>query len=287
MQKSLRIGQILYTNVLPVYFYFDQEHFEDRIEFIRQVPAQLNLAMSRGEIDVGPISSFSYAEHASQYVALSDLSVSANGRVGSLFLFSKKPIEQLHGAKIALTNTSATTVNLLKIILRMFYDYEISYVTQEPVLDEMLLEADAALLIGDDAIQAMRNGGGLHVYDLGELWHQFTGYSMTFAIWAVRKQVLAEHSGLLGEVHASFLASKEKTRQNPGPLIDYVLTHFGGDRQEWTGYFQGLQHDFGDEQRIGLEYYYRCAAELGLLPAPATVDLWQAGGHKTNTTLTR
>lgn len=287
MQKSLRIGQILYTNVLPVYFYFQQERFEDQIEFIRQVPAQLNQAMARGEIDLGPISSFSYAEHASRYVALADLSVSANGRVGSLFLFSKKPIEQLNGAKIALTNTSATTVNLLKIILSKFYDYEISYVTQEPILADMLREADAALLIGDDAIQAVRRGGDLHVYDLGELWHQFTGYSMTFAIWAVRKEVLAEQSELLAEVHDSFLASKRKTRENPAPLIDYVHTHFGGDKQEWAQYFQGLQHDFGDVQRIGLLYYYRCAAELGLLPAPATVDLWQAGGRQTNTTLTR
>jgi len=227
------------------------------------------------------------AEHASRYVALADLSVSAKGKVGSLFLFSKKPIEQLNGSRIALTNTSATTVNLLKIILHKFYDYETSFVTQEPNLAEMLRDADAALLIGDDAIQAVRGGRGLHVYDLGELWHQFTGYSMTFAVWAVRKEVLAEHSGLLAEVHASFLASKKKTRQDTGPLIDYVQSHYGGDREEWTRYFQGLQHDFGDVQRIGLEYYYRCAAELGLLPAPATVDLWQAGGRQTNTTLTR
>jgi len=287
MQKSLRVGQILYTNVLPVYFYFDQPKFEDRIQFIRQVPAQLNQAMAAGEIDMGPISSFSYAEHASQYVALADLSVSAKGRVGSLFLFSKKPIEQLNGSRVALTNTSATTVNLLKIILHKFYDYEISYVTQEPVLDEMLLDADAALLIGDDAIQAKRNSRNLHVYDLGELWHQFTGYSMTFAIWALRKAVIADHHDLIAEVHASFLASKRKTKENTAPLIDYVHTHFGGEKEEWVRYFQGLQHDFGDVQRIGLEYYYRCAAELGLLAAPTTVDLWQAGGRQTKTTLTR
>lgn len=283
----LRVGQILYTNVLPVYFYLDQSRFEDRVSFIRQVPAQLNQAMARGEIDLGPISSFSYAEHASHYVALADLSVSAKGEVGSLFLFSKKPIEQLNGARIALTSTSATTVNLLKIILAKFYEYEVSYVTQDPVLPQMLKEADAALLIGDDAIRAKRETTGLHVYDLGELWYRFTGYSMTFALWAVRKEVIAEHGDLLAQVHESFLASKEKTRQNTGPLIDYVHAHFGGEKEEWIRYFQGLQHDFGDEQRIGLAYYFRCAAELGLLPAAATVDLWRASGLKTNTTLTR
>ncbi|WP_432776965.1 menaquinone biosynthesis protein [Brevibacillus gelatini] len=287
MQTFLRIGQILYTNVLPVYYYFEQAKFEDRIEFIRQVPAQLNLAMAKGEIDMGPISSFSYAEHASRYVALADLSVSAKGKVGSLFLFSKKPIEQLNGAKIALTNTSATTVNLLKIILHKFYEYEIAYVTQEPNLAQMLQGADAALLIGDDAIAAKRTAKDLHVYDLGELWHKFTGYSMTFAIWALRRAVIDEYYDLIAEVHASFLASKEKTKANPGPLVDYVCAHFGGTKEEWTHYFAGLQHDFGEVQRVGLEYYYRCAAELGLLAAPATVELWQADGHKTNITLAR
>lgn len=287
MQTFLRIGQILYTNVLPVYYYFEQAKFEDRIEFIRQVPAQLNLAMAKGEIDMGPISSFSYAEHASRYVALADLSVSAKGKVGSLFLFSKKPIEQLNGAKIALTNTSATTVNLLKIILHKFYEYEIAYVTQEPNLAQMLQDADAALLIGDDAIAAKRAAKDLHVYDLGELWHKFTGYSMTFAIWALRRAVIDEYYDLIAEVHASFLTSKEKTKANPGPLVDYVCAHFGGTKEEWTHYFAGLQHDFGEVQRVGLEYYYRCAAELGLLAAPATVELWQADGHKTNITLAR
>lgn len=287
MQKSLRIGQILYTNVLPVYFYFDQERFEDRIDFIRQVPAQLNRAMARGEIDLGPISSFSYAEHASRYLALADLSVSAKGRVGSIFLFSKRPIEALDGARIALTNTSATSVNLLKIILQTFYGLHVSYVTQEPVLAEMMRDADGALLIGDDAIFAYRQGGPYHVYDLGELWHRFTGYTMTFALWAVRKEVIGEQADLLREVHEAFLASKEKTRQNLDPLVDYVHGQFGGEKEHWRQYFRGLVHDFRDEQRTGLEYYYRCAAELGLLPEPVTVSLWEHPGCQSHITLTK
>ncbi|QQE72759.1 menaquinone biosynthesis protein [Brevibacillus composti] len=275
MQKSLRIGQILYTNTLPVYFHFDQSRFEDRIAFLRQVPAQLNEAMARGDIDVGPISSFSYAEHASEYLALADLSVSAKGRVGSIFLFSKKPIEELDGARIALTNTSATSVNLLKIILHKFYGHQVSYVTQAPVLSEMMQESDGALLIGDDAIMAIRQRVPYMIYDLGELWHRFTGYSMTFALWAVRKAVLAEHAELLGEVHASFLASKKMYQRNPEPLIDYVHMHYGGEKADWRQYFRGLQHSFDDEQRAGLEYFYRCAAEQGLLPRPVSVEVWE------------
>lgn len=287
MQKSLRIGQILYTNVLPVYFHFDKERFNGRIEFVRQVPAKLNQALACGEIDLGVISSFSYAEHASRYLALADLSVSAKGRVGSIFLFSKRPIEALDGARIALTNTSATSVNLLKIILQTFYGLHVTYVTQEPVLAEMLRDADGALLIGDDAILAKLQGGPYHVYDLGELWHRFTGYTMTFALWAVRKEVIGEHADLLREVHEAFLVSKEKTRQNLIPLVDYVNGQLGGGKELWYQYFRGLMHDFRDEHRTGLEYYYRCAAELGLLPAPVTVSVWEHPGCQSHITLTK
>lgn len=280
MQKSLRIGQILYTNTFPVTFHFDQARFEDRISFIRQVPAQLNEAMARGEIDLGPISSFSYAEHAKDYLVLPDLSVSAKGPVGSIFLFSKKPIEELNEARIALTNTSATSINLLKVILQKFYGLQVSYSMQAPVLEEMMLGADAALLIGDDAIRAIRQRVPYMIYDLGELWYRFTGYSMTFALWTVRKAILAEHAELLSEVHNAFLESKQKHLSNPEPLIEYVHQHYGGEKADWRQYFQGLQHVFGDEQRTGLEYYYRCAAEQGLLPGPITVELWEKSGRQ-------
>lgn len=285
-QKGLRIGQIIYTNTLPVYFFFDQGRFAKQIDFIQQVPAELNEAMARGAIDVGPISSYSYAEHVNDYFVLPGLSVSAKGRVGSIFLFSKKPIEQLDGARIALTNTSATSVNLLKILLQTFHGFTVSYESQPPVLEQMMQKFDAALLIGDEALLANRQNKQYHVYDLGEQWHRFTGYSMTFAVWAVRKQVIDQHSVLLKEVHEAFISSKEKTLGDLDPLIDFVLVKYGGERAEWLTYFNGLTYDFTDKQRVGLEHYYLCAAELGLLPSPVKVSLWDTSAQQINTTLT-
>jgi len=273
--KALRIGQITYTNTLPVYYYFDQSRFEDRIDFVKQVPAQLNAAMARGEIDVGPISSFSYAEHHEHYLLLPGLSVSAKGKVGSIFLFSKRPISQLQGATIALTNTSATSVNLLKIIVQKFYGLTVRYKMMEPVLDQMMSTADAALLIGDEALVAFQRETRYHVYDLGELWHQHTGCSMTFAVWAVRKAAIKQHAELLREVYAAFAASKERSLRDLGVIARYAQNMFGGAESFWIDYFHGLRYDFSDEQRNGLETYYTCAAELGLLPAPVQVHQWE------------
>ncbi|NGQ94573.1 menaquinone biosynthesis protein [Brevibacillus sp. SYP-B805] len=273
--KQLRIGQIKYTNTLPVYFFFDEARFDDKIDFILQVPAQLNAAMARGEIDVGPISSFSYAEHHEQYLVLPGLSISAKRRVRSIYLFSKRPIEELDGAHIALTNTSATSVNLLKIILEKFLRYTVTYQTQAPVLEEMLAHADGALLIGDDALLAYRNNNGYHVYDLAELWYRYTGYSMTFAVWAVRKEAIEKHPGLLRDVHAAFLESKERSLQHLEQVVEAVTAQFGEEPSSWFEYFRGLCYDFTEEERRGLEHYYACAAELGLLRSPVKVRIWE------------
>ena len=61
-----------------------------------------------------------------------------------------------------------------------------SYFTCPPELTAMLLEADAAVLIGDAALRATYEapGLGLDVYDLGEVWRSWTGLPMGWAfVW--------------------------------------------------------------------------------------------------------
>ncbi|WP_019122453.1 menaquinone biosynthetic enzyme MqnA/MqnD family protein [Brevibacillus massiliensis] len=283
--KTLTIGQIRYTNTLPVYFYFDQRRFEDQVEFVQQVPAQLNQAMAAGRIDVGPISAFSYAQHEQQYLVLPHLSVSAYRKVRSIYLFSRQPIEQLDGARIALTNTSATSVNLLKIILEKFMGFHVTYNTMEPKLSLMMEQADAALLIGDDALLAYRANKEYHVYDLADLWHQHTGYSMTFALWTVRKQAILQQEALLKEIYAAFLDSKEKSLRDLTPLVAHVKEQIGGEAADWYEYFSGLQYDFSPKHQEGLEYYFAQAAEMDLLPTAVKVKVWDLGSIAATNTL--
>jgi len=83
--SKLRIGSITYTNTWPITHFFGKDNFDKEIEIIPQVPSQLNRQMAEGLIDIGPISSFSYAENADKYFLLPNLSVSAYGKVGSAF----------------------------------------------------------------------------------------------------------------------------------------------------------------------------------------------------------
>src|SRR5690606_23352678 len=106
-------------------------------EVISRVPAELNRLLSIGELDVSAISSFSYGQFADQYVLLPQLSVGSVGKVESILLFSKEPIEYIRPERIAVTTASATSVNFLKIIMAMHFEHTPQYVPAEPRLDQM------------------------------------------------------------------------------------------------------------------------------------------------------
>ncbi len=91
----------------------------------------------------------------------------------SILLISKIPIEQLDGKTVALTNTSATSQVLTRIILEEKYGLHPSYFECPPDLGQMFREAESALLIGDDALRALQTPSGYHLYDLGEEWSTF------------------------------------------------------------------------------------------------------------------
>lgn len=270
--KPLRIGRIAFTNVLPIYHYFMADGLP--VELVPMVPSQLNRLMAAGEIDMGPISSFAYAEQYPCYLLLPDLSVSARGRVGSIFLFTRDAaLSDLRSAKIALTNTSATSVTLLKVLLNGFERGNPEYITLPPSLDDMMKQADAALLIGDDAVRAQWENPGYRVLDLGWEWYQRTGLDMVYAVWAVRREVVEEQPDLLYAVYERFLAGKQLGRLDPMPVIREAQRQLGGDTSFWQKYYNGLCYDLRRPQLEGLEAYYSRAAEIGLLSPNVRIRL--------------
>ncbi|MCH5586456.1 menaquinone biosynthesis protein [Shimazuella sp. AN120528] len=276
--KLIRIGKIAFTNILPLYHYF---HFSDlSVELIPQVPSKLNQSMADGRIDMGPISSFAYAHDYPKYVIMPDISVSAKGPVGSIFLFSKKDeFSAVKDGKIALTNTSATSIHLLKILLEHFANGSPSYTTQEPNLDKMMEVADAALLIGDDALRANWSNTKYYVFDLGLQWYKETGLPMTFAVWAVNRRVAEERQEMLSLIYQRFLQAKKLGQQEPIPVIQEARRQLGGEVADWKKYYAGLNYNFGPEEQRGLATYFHYAKLTGLIKDEVKIEVLDLPVH--------
>jgi chorismate dehydratase len=139
----------------------------------------------------------------------------------------------------------------------------------------MLLEADAAVLIGDAALRARREapGRGLTVTDLGAAWRDWTGLPMVFAVWAVRREFAAAHPGLVKEVHQAFVTSRELC------LAELIVAAAAAARwepfpaAELADYFRALDFSLGTRQIAGLREFAARAAtaapEIPALPAGA------------------
>lgn len=272
--ESTVIGKISYTNSWPVFHNFHPSSLRFPAEMVSEVPAILNRGMADGSIHVGAMSSFAYAAASDRLLLLPELSVSADGPVRSILLFSRLPLQQIAGGRIAVTNTSATSVNLLKILMEKAVGGKPEYISVDPDLDRMMDQADACLLIGDSAIRASWQDQGYRVTDLGQLWKEWTGLSMTFAVWAVNREAAISKPAAIAEIAEAFADSKKYGLQNLTPIIREACSVIGGTASYWNGYFRNLCYDFGERQQKGLNLYFRYAYEMGLLPREVKMEIW-------------
>ena len=188
LAQTERLGIVSYTNVAPLHW--GLEPWVGAF-FVRGVPTELNRQLLAGEIDLTLVSSIEFLRHRDVLRALPDFSIATLGPVYSVTLFHWEPWTALSGKKIALTTDSATSVELLKALLRES-GIDADFVPMTPDLDAMLSSYDAALLIGDTALceaVAKRpvNGRKPLITDLGSAWYDLTKLPFTFAVWASRK----------------------------------------------------------------------------------------------------
>lgn len=270
----IRIGHNPNTNMLPMFHFLPREH--RLLEWVTAEPTGHNAMLADGRIDTAPISAFSYGEHWEEYAILPNLSVSTKGRVGSILLFSKVPLHELDGKTVALTNTSATSVNLTKILLQRYQEVFPQYITMPSNLEAMFAKADAALLIADAAIQAALDKPDCYIYDLGQEWYHYTGCSMTYAVWAFPQKLIAEQSEALQQVHRLLLEAKAKALENMDAIVETCQTMLGGTRDYWQDYFAQFKYNLDSSLVEGLETYLGLCFEMNLLPSRPRVTFWPA-----------
>ncbi|AFM42061.1 putative periplasmic solute-binding protein [Desulfosporosinus acidiphilus SJ4] len=271
----IRIGHNPNTNMLPMFYFLPKEH--PLLKSVTAEPTGHNAMLAQGLIDMAPISAFSYGEHWKEYLVLPNLSVSTKGRVGSILLFSKVPLENLNGLTVALTDMSATSVNLTKILLHGFYKVFPNYITTPSNLTDMFAQADAALLIADSAIQAAQEHPDCLIYDLGAEWLKQTGHSMTYSVWAFPKKLLLKQADEIKGVYQLLLEAKSKALNHMEDIVNACQGMLGGTGDFWEDYFTQFHYDLDPMLRSGLQKYLDLCYEQNLLPSRPHIEVWAEG----------
>jgi len=232
------------------------------VELTKNTPDRLNDALVRGDLDIGPISLVEYLRHADELLVLPDLAVGSDGPVLSVNLISKVPLAELDGGLVALGSTSRTSVLLAQLLLEERHHTKPRYVTMPPDLTAMLLEADAAVLIGDAALRA-RHAPDVQVHDLGEAWKEWTGLPMVFAVWAARRDFAEANPGAVKDVHDAFVRSLDLSLANVDEVAEAAARWESLDAATLVTYFTTLDFRLGERQLQGLREFARRTAPRG------------------------
>jgi chorismate dehydratase len=264
-----RVGHIDFLNCLPLFWGLARTGSLIDIDLRQDSPERLSDALVRGDLDIGPISVMEYLRHADELVLLPDIAVGADGPVMSCLLVSKVPLDELDGVPLACTTTSRTTVRLAELLLTEKVGVRPDYFPAPPDLPVMMADAPAAVVIGDAALRAslLQQGTyGFEVYDLAELWREWTGLPFVFAVFATRRDFLAEREEVVHDVHAGLLASKEVFMAEIDEVCEKASRWAEFDAATLKRYYlSALDFSLGDKQLAGLrEFARRVGTDSGL-----------------------
>jgi chorismate dehydratase len=263
---TLKIGHIQYANCTPIFSSLISNFDCSGYQFIDGVPARLNAMLRAGDIDLSPSSSIEYAQAHEQYCLLPELSISAIGPVKSVFLFSRVPIEELDGCPIGLSAESDTSVNLLRVLLARRYGFNNSFERTSLPLDQALESFPGVLQIGDAALKGALAAGSTRIYDLGELWHRFTGLPFVFALWIVRREAARDKAPRLAALCRDLIAAKKIA------YASYPEIAAACPEREWLAadalvdYWRTISYELTPAHLEGARCFFRHAYEMGLIP---------------------
>lgn len=263
---ALNIGRISYVNTIPFFHHLEKSGCCEGI--VDGVPAELNARLAAGSIDLSPSSSFEYALNWRKYLLLPGLSISSRGPVRSVLLFSRRPLAEVAGEPIALTAESATSVNLLKVLLKEFCGAKTLDCSVPAVpVEHVVAAGGSALLIGD---RALRTAGQLPeemvCYDLGELWYRFTGLPFVFALWIVRRQAFAEQPLAVRAFRGQLERSLARAYADLDGMAAAVAAGAPLAAEELVSYWRdNMSYALTDEHLAGLQRFYSLCYMHGLL----------------------
>lgn len=198
------------------------------------------------ELSAALLSPFEYAKDSSDYCIVPKVGVVSqvgNGSIVVRFHEGGKKIQTL-----AVNPSFVWEIVLTKIVFAEAFDIELTIVPMNASSDVMLQKADAALFVGDSAVEVM---GTDSIIDITEEWNELTGLPLVHAIWCGREGDLTKED-VQHLQHASI--------KGTAGIGDIVLAVQPDHREAVQRFLETFSYDLNDEAVEGLaemlKYFY-------------------------------
>jgi chorismate dehydratase len=255
-QGPVRIGAVGYLNARPLTWTLDRAPGQWQVRY--DLPSVCARLLYDGEVDLGLVPSIEYLR-SGDYRFVPGVGIGSRGPVASVALFTRRPVGEIR--HIALDTSSRTSVALIMVLCQQRFHIGPEFVPHGPDLSVMVRDYDAALLIGDPALEADPGQLGVTKIDLGEEWTSMTGLPFVYAAWTGRVGAVSpEAARLLRAAQEEGVASYEAIAAEYG-RGDAARTH-----RALVYLRDNMRYGLGPDEAAGLQLFLDSAADLGLSP---------------------
>jgi chorismate dehydratase len=269
----LRIAAINFLNPAPLMW--DFEHSPQRSELAlryqidRMLPSECADRLAAGTADIGLVPIAALATIPNLRVVPGCV-IASKGQVRSLLLVRRAHQSLADIRSVAADTASRTTVAYTRILFHHWGNPSVPFLPAPANLDAMLALADAAIVIGDPALEALdqranrlnRTGEELVYHDLAAEWHTLTGLPFVSAVWGV-----ARDSQLDDRIVNDFIQSRIHGLENIDALVAEWSPRIPIPAETIRTYLTTNIHYLLDDECIeGIKIFFRQAQETGVLP---------------------
>jgi chorismate dehydratase len=265
-----RFGQISFLNCLPISYPIEKKHVSLNADIIFANPQALNLAFAQNELDLGAMSSFYYLQTFNlkdNFQLLDGISISSVGAVGSVLFFTRVPLNKQSLKRVCVTAQSATSVNLLKVLLAEEYGLHPEFVAsnQPDIFDPSF---DGALIIGDRALEHDKLwSGSAERIDLSKWWYERYQLPMVFGLWAAKTSWVAANQEAVLQIKSQLLKALELGLSSLFPeVLTLAAQRSGLSKARLEQYYlSDLNFEMKDEHLAGLSKYKELCQKHNLI----------------------
>jgi chorismate dehydratase len=250
----IRLGAVGYLNARPLTWALDRSSERWKIRY--DVPSVCADLLRRGDIDLGLIPSIEYLQ-SDDYRFVPGVGIGSRGPVASVALFSRVPVSEIR--QVALDTSSRTSVALIKVLCHHRFSIDPEFVPHGPDLAAMTRDSDAALLIGDPALEADPEALGLRKIDLGQEWTAMTALPFVYAAWTGRAGAIDADG-----IRALQAAQTEGERSTDAIAAEYARGDAATASRAAAYLRDNVKYGLGPEEAAGLQMFLDYAADLGL-----------------------